>query len=567
MATKLARVLCVLAAAGIAFSVVAAEPAKPAAVQTRVKRVALFKNGLGFFVREGTLTGDASNVLLGPFAAPSHGTFWVSCPPSAGLKSVVAREVTVKEETPAATIRELFRANTGREVILGEPYQGMTGTVLGFASDRYAAATAPDPYAMGPPRASGYQDYSGPGEYVLFRTVLGTIALDPGQFSRVQFTSPDFATSYLREVKRIEVEAAFSAPKKGDWLSVSYLAKGIAWAPSYVVDISHPKAAQLSASATIINEAERLDGAHVDLITGFPNLAFADVVSPIARKEELAAFLNALTRGRSEPGDMGVAANVLTQSAEVRVGRYGGRGGGGAGMGEGGMPGAPSYGAAAVGQATEDLFLYPLEEVKLNKGEVGNYPLFTETVPYEEVYQWEIPDYITPEEQYRRESGEPHPEVVWHNLRLTNDTKLPWTTAPVQLMKEGQIIGQDTLNYTPMKAQTTVRITRALSVKAEQAERETTRQREAVQLYGDYFDRVAIAGTLRATNYQDKPILIEVKKTVSGDVQASTPSAEDVTLARGLARMNPVHELTWALTLKPGEGQQVTYAYSALIRR
>jgi hypothetical protein len=293
-------------------------------------------------------------------------------------------------------------------------------------------------------------------------------------------------------------------------------------------------------------------------------LAFADVVSPIAKKEGLAAFLNSLTRGRSELGDMSVMANVMTQSAG-----YAGRGGGGGGgYGGGGvMPGAPSYGAAAVGQAAEDLFLYPLEDVTLNKGEVGNYPLFTESVPYVEVYQWEIPDYITPEEQYRRESGAPQPEVVWHNLRLTNDTKLPWTTAPVQLMKEGNIIGQDTLSYTPGKAETTVRITRALSVKAEQVERETARDREAVQLYGDYFDRLAIEGTLEVTNYQDKQVSLEIKKTLSGDVKSSTPPAKDVTLARGLARMNPVHELTWTITLKPGESREITYLYAALIRR
>lgn len=343
MGRKCTRLFSVLVAAAIALSVVAAEPAKPTPVQTRVKRVGLFKNGLGFFVREGTLTGDAANVLLGPFAAPSHGTFWVSGPASAGLESVVSREVTVKEETPAATILELLRANVGRDAIIGQPYESgsMVGTILGYAPDRHPTLPAPGPYQMGPSARPDYQECAGPGEYMLFKGPLGTIVINPSQYSRVQFTSPDFATSYPREVKKVEVEAAFSAPKKGDWLSVSYLAKGITWAPSYVVDISPPKEAQLSASAMIVNEAESLDGAHVDLITGFPNLAFADVVSPIAKKEGLAAFLNAVTRGRSDLGDMSVLANVLTQSAEFAARPYGGRGGGGAFAG-GVMPGAPS---------------------------------------------------------------------------------------------------------------------------------------------------------------------------------------------------------------------------------
>jgi hypothetical protein len=48
-----------------------------AQVETHVKRVALFKNGLGFFVREGKLP-DASVVKISPFSAPAHGTFWLS---------------------------------------------------------------------------------------------------------------------------------------------------------------------------------------------------------------------------------------------------------------------------------------------------------------------------------------------------------------------------------------------------------------------------------------------------------------------------------------------------------
>ncbi len=31
--------------------------------------------------------------------------------------------------------------------------------------------------------------------------------------------------------------------------------------------------------------------------------------------------------------------------------------------------------------------------------------------------------------------------------------------------------------------------------------------------------------------------------------------------------MNPVHELTWTIPLKPQEGRKITYTYQALIRR
>jgi hypothetical protein len=388
------------------------------------------------------------------------------------------------------------------------------------------------------------------------------VAVNYRQYGRLTFISEDFNTTLVRQVPKIEMLAHLANPKQGDWISASYLAQGITWAPSYLIDISDPKKAQLSAKALVINEAEDLEKTHVDLITGFPNLQFADISSPLSRKQSLADFLNALARG---PGR--AEASVLTQNVADFYGdsRRGG------GMGGGGSPGplGPGYGSAAAGQAAEDLFLYPLEDITLARGETGYYPLFTETVPYTEIYEWTIPDYINPEGYYRPQQGDQpkSPEIVWHSLRLDNAMSLPWTTAPAQIMKDGQIIGQDTLNYTAPKAEATVKITRAVSVKVEQKELETSRERDALTLYGHHFDRVTIEGTLEVRNYKDKSVSLEVTKTLSGEVSNTSPAAEDAVLARGIKAMNPTHALTWKLDVEPGETKQITYTYAALIRR
>jgi hypothetical protein len=375
--------------------------------------------------------------------------------------------------------------------------------------------------------------------------------------------SKDISTTLLIDEPRVQLEATFGNPAPGDWLSVSYLAKGITWAPSYLIDITDPKQARLSAKAEVINEAEDLEGTHVDLVTGFPNLEFADVPSPMSMRTDLAQFLQSLASGRPT-----AELSVLTQNVAYAPQQWSGRGGGG--MGGAGPSGPmPGYGSAAAGQQAEDLFLYPLENVTLKKNEVGYYPLFTENVPYTGFYEWKIPDYVNAEGYYapQRPDQGPQPETVWHSIRLTNTMAMPWTSAPAQLMKDGQIIGQDTLTYTAPSADTTVRITRAAGLKAEQKEIEVKREREALVLYGDQFDRVTIQGTLAATNYMKERISLEITKDLSGDMEETTPAAQDVTLARGLKAMNPVHELTWKIELKPGENVEVTYTYQALIRR
>jgi hypothetical protein len=366
-------------------------------------------------------------------------------------------------------------------------------------------------------------------------------------------------TAFDEEAKGVELSAELKKPARDAWVRVSYLAKGITWAPSYLVDVSDAKEAKIAAKAVIINEAENLNGAQVELVTGFPNLQFADVMDPMGLKEDLARFLQTLARGRPETEER-YRASVMTQSVAYR-------GAGVMGYMEERDAAMPQYGAAA-GRVAEDLFLYPLESVTLARGERGYYPLFTETVPYEEIYQWQIPDYITPEEQY----GQPReradqPEVVWHSVKLTNTTKVPWTTAPAETTKESQLLGQDTLNYTPPKGQATLRITQAVSVKAEQTELEVKRERDAVQMYGSSYDRITIEGKLRVRNFLEKTISLEIKKTLSGEVKKMTPEAKAERLARGLARMNPVHSLTWSIQLKPGAEQELAYVYEALIRR
>ena len=551
LAVSLLAVLC-LAVTGLAAL---ADPDTPAPVQTRLKRVALFKNGLGFFVREGTLTPDHSAAVVGPFAAPSHGTFWVTAPSRSGFLGAVARKATGTEEIPARDLVELLRGNVGRPVAIwlsDDPESTLAGKLIAFAPNR--PQWRPEPYAIGGGQPSDLMPPPGPGNFALIETDDGIVAINPYRIARIDFPEGNPSTAFSRSVERVELEASFSSPSAGDWLSVSYLARGLTWAPSYLIDITEPKQARLTAKALIINEAEDLAKTPVDLITGFPNLEFANIMSPIGMKQDLNSFLQSLASGVSRAE----LASVITQNVAFMGGEM-----------RGGSSPVPDYGDAAAGQAAADLFFYPIEAVTLGRGETGYYPLFTESVPYSEFYEWKIPDAIGAEGRYRPQRGEEpeQPEIVWHSLRMTNQTTTPWTTAPAQLTKDGQIIGQDTLHYTAPKAETVVKITHAVGVKAEQAEIEVSRDRENVKFYGDYFDRVTIEGTLRLTNFKDEPISIEITKTLSGEVEQTAPKAEDTTLARGLKAMNPVHELIWKLDLKPGKSHEITYTYIALIRR
>lgn len=422
----------------------------------------------------------------------------------------------------ATTIAELLKANEGKNVRLffrdgkNPPTEGV---IRYFTKKKQWSR--PGPYSFGKLGHEGDDYVKG---LMMIKTDTSEVAVNPDSVATVEFLDDEAEKTFNDKTKSTQLQVKMASPASGKKLTISYLAKGITWAPSYIVDITKGDKALISAKAAVINEVCDLHDVTIQLVTGFPHLQFADIISPLALKENLAQFLQSLLRGQSERGrtDADIISNVMAQRAVFRPAR------------EALMP---AYAAAETGKIAEDLFFYPLENVHLAKAETGYFPLFTESVPYKHIYQWDIPDYVNQEDRYsyerrRREESEPV-EEVWHCLRIRNTMKVPWTTAPAEIIKEGLILGQDTLYYTPTQGETTLKITQAVSVKAEQLEFETERKRDAARLYGYHYDLVTVDGKLSVTNFQPKTITLEITKTLSGEVKSSQPKVKIEKLARG----------------------------------
>ncbi len=552
-------VAAVLGFAGYAFSEESATEAK-----MELKQVSLFKNGLGFFVWEVTIPEKVKSFYVVPDAAASHGTFWVSYLPKVDVESVVAKEIEGKEQVEATTMVDLLKGNIGRNVKVyfnDKPDANVEAKLLKVTQEQQNLPT--NPYAPGRVINAENPGYYGIRNMVFLGTDQGQIAVSADRIVRVDFADKAPAAKYEKKSKEVRLDVSLNKSAGGQKIIVSCLAKGATWAPSYMIDITEPENARLAAKAEVMDEVCDLNGVDVKFVTGFPNLQFADVADPIAMKENLAQFLQSLIRGQSARGRAagalgGVMYNVVSQSmADDRLEMAGE------------MPVMPAYGAAEVGKTAEDLFLYPVEKVRLAKGEVGYFPLFTESAPYKHVYRWEIPNYINPEGSYYdqgRQQREPEQQEVWHCIRLDNVMKLPWTTAPAEIVKEGVILGQDTLNFTPVKEKGTIKITRAMNIKAEQIELEKDRKHNAVQWYNTNWDLVTVEGKLSVTNNQDKPITLEVTKSLSGEVKAMQPEAKLEKLAKSLRMVNANVRLTWTMELAAGEQKEIGYTYEVYVR-
>jgi len=229
----------------------------------------------------------------------------------------------------------------------------------------------------------------------------------------------------------------------------------------------------------------------------------------------------------------------------------------------------PGYSTAASGVVSEDLFLYPVENFSLKRGETAWLPLFTAEMEYKHIYTWKIGDFLDPEERYRPDSGRADgktAEDVWHSCRLVNNLKMPLTTAAVEFVTDGQFTGQDVCYYTAPGAETTIRISRAMNVLAEEDEVEVERRRNAATFHGYSYDLVKVKGELKLRSRMDKAVNVEISKELSGQVIELQPQAKDFQTAKGLKQVNPKHALTWVIELKPGAESKLTYVYQVYIR-
>ena len=529
-----------------------------------VKTVALFKNGLGFFTTRTTLP-DTATVVLGQLPVPAYGTFWASWPEGVKVTGIISSMEETEETVNATNLIQLLHLNAGRratfQVILRESVKSVSGTIIGM-SDEKKGVKAPNPYFMEErrPSRSGYvpPPAFSSATFVLVKTDEGTLALNMGLIQEVNFGGEGPITTSTNTRRRPSIRVELAEPAAGKDLWLTFLAKGITWQPSYQIDITDPEKARLSARALVINEVTDLDGVRLELITGYPNIKFGEILSPVAMSENLAGFLKALSSGRTENRLGGSRGRVMTQQALMpNVSMY-----------DESAP-TPAYSASTEGTVSEDLFLYPVKDVTLKKGETAYLPLFTEEMPYRHIYIWKIPDFLDKHDRYQPREDLPDgkmAEEVWHSARIKNTLDFPLTTAAAEFVKEGHFVGQDICYYTAPGTKTTIRINRAMNVLAEQAEFEVERQRNAATFYSSHYDLVKVTGELKLRSRLDRAVTVEITKELSGEINAHSPEAKIVKTAKGLKQVNPVHRLTWEIELGSGEAMKVEYSYEVYVR-
>lgn len=534
-------------------------------LKPKVKTVAAFKNGLAFVYRAGETPLQNGWVRMDQLPSATLGTLWIGTTSKSGpVTDVIAYKETVREDAEAISMTEILGANVGRRVILtyatGTTTRSAEGTLLTVPQDRKADENVLIPLN---PRSS-YSSSVPPGsqparaEIVLLRTTTADgrstlLTLAKSSVLALEVLGDSNVRAQVeKELARTKIHVGGN-PNRAE-ITVACLEKGIVWSPSYRINLADEKQAEIELEAVFANDMEDLDNAEVSFVVGYPNFSFADIVSPISLQQNVAGFVQALASGGS--AQAGSLRNVMAQSIAFNTARYD-------------TPSSPDAGYAAgqplPGEQGEDLYFYRKAGVTMKKGDRASYSILKTAAPYEHLYQWEIPDSMNVDDRgYRLNSQTKQENLVWHVLRLENKGKQPWTTAPAFALNGPLPVAQDTLTYTPPGGRSTLKLTVATDVRAEQTQTETARKQ--VNIAGHNYDEVTVSGKLKLTNWKAKDISMLVRKSLVGEV-LSSPDGKVAKVARNLTAVNSSSEVEWEFNLPASKERELTYQYKVLLSR
>lgn len=496
-------------------------------VKGKIIAVDLFKNGLAAVTCEARLARPGV-YILDEVPSPVHGTFWVDSPGSIEASAkMVDVEVPVNESPPGNLQNDLG----GKKVTLhlkGGNRPPVIGTMMKLKPARADEAVAP-------------------GRYLLVQTAKGRVYVDSAEVGSVE--AEDSGGKVTRRRPRFLLTLG-PTDKAETPVQIRYLTNGLAWAPSYRIDISHPKSLTLEQHATIRNELANLDGAELRLISGYPSVQFAHVRSLLAPRASLATFFQELAGSSRWQEIDGLSNSVATQQVAMNIRSQ--------------TPAA--LGAIPTGEGV-DLHYQPIGKKTLAEGESLAITVAKGKAEYERIVEWLIPD--SRDEYGRHEGRTRENDDAWDALRFKNPLSFPMTTGPAMVTANGQFNGQRMSYWVNAGEETVLRVEKALSVRTRATENEQLNKdgsgRDIVWIGGRQYRKSTVEGEVAINNNRKETISMVVRRRFSGELIQAEAAPRTSLLTEGVYSINKRYEMVWSFPLKGGEQVRFKYSYSVLV--
>ena len=493
------------------------EKENPYRWKSKVTSVTVFKNGLGFFMREGKVSlrdgwcvSEAiPPATFGTLAVYSHGKDETVDIIGSGPGELVEFDGV---DAPKDVAAKRTRLEACKFLNLQLTYeQG--------GQDLVAAGKL---VSVGP-------------EFVVLEADRNSFAVPLEEISKMQV---------LENPLRIHVSSDSGKSPDTSLLGMAYLRKGVTWIPEYTLKILDDDTAELTLRGTLVNEAEDMIHCDVNFVVGVPHFVHTEYMAPVAVGQVIRTIGSAVAPRELSTQIMNRAAIT---SNDMRSDQFAvaeqpvTTGGGDLGQTMGNLPKWEGAGA-------NDYTVYTRKDMTLRRGEKAIVTLFVKRIKYGHVYRWTVP-------------GD-----LGHNLVLYNNTDSSWTTGPCLAISGNNPLSEDLLKYVPKGGRGELPVTTAINVAHNQIETEVDRKLKAHQpTHNQFLDLVTLDGELTMRNYEKEDIDLIVSIRIDGKALTASDEGAIVQDTKELVLVRRTGYITWQVTLKPGESKKLKYTYERYV--
>ncbi len=487
----------------------------------RTRSVAVFKNGYGFFLRDGEV-------------ALRDG--WA-----------VAREI------PPATFGTLVIYSHNKEEMVDVVGSG-PGEVVEFdGTDAPADAATKRTRLTAALHLKVELTYDQHGDS---RTAAGKLASVGTDFVVLDAGSSNFAVP-LAGIKKLQilelplrVHVARDGGKPAEAktrLGMGYLREGITWIPEYSLRVLDDSTAELTLRGTVVNEAEDLVHTDIHFVVGVPHFAHTKYLAPVAVGQVVRTIGASVAPREVQTQIMNRAGIVTNAMGAPQVE--------GPGVVErpveaGGKPLKETLGnlPQLEGPGQADYTVYTKKDLTLRRGERAIVTLFVKKIKYGHIYRWAPP------------------QPMQHFLTLQNDTDSAWTTGPFLALSGDQPLSEDLLRYTPRGSKVEVPVSAAINIAHEKNEVEADRRLKAHSPRDHTFlDLVTLEGEVKLRNFEKIATDVVITVSVPGKPTEASDNGTRTADPTKLQLLERSGTIRWQVTLKPGDSKALRYKYERFV--
>ena len=522
-------------------------------------KVALFKNGY-IIVHQSIDIPAPGFYRWDSVPAAVHGTFFVESDLEIEIRTT-RRETLVTEEKvlPPHSLESLIGKRIGVRTNTA-PLGHVGGTLIGFTSQERTRNNLgnvrpafPTDWSLILQEECGYR-------FFIPMATISMIETEPTDSDKQDHVP--YERTEIKPVMTFHVKE--QSGKSAGKIHMMYLTQGATWAPSYRIKLLNDTTLSLEQTTVLRNEWLPIHDAEISLVSGFPQIETAGVLSPFLPSLTLEQFLLQLSmppgQVRSTGTDFrsqmitntGMLSNVAVPSVDVAFAAF-------PAQGEG-----PDIHYNNIGRRT----LAVGDSLILTTGKA-------ETA-YERVLSCDLTDSVLAHWRQNAARAANMQIEVFDVVKFANPLPFPMTTAPVTITDVQRFLGQSKTFWVNPQQLTTVNITKVMNVSvAYSDELELDTQPVSTMRYGGRnYQQVSVTGTVEIVNRRGEPVTLHLTNVVLGAFDRTQKLGVECSIAPTMQTLLPIQweyapnstvRLHWEIPLQPGEKKDLTIQSSRWI--